>query len=441
MIVPIIFESEEYTKEKPSYLWVFYKFSSFSLKANTPIIATNEYFEKPSYYKNKNHSAVNVMDYYGINDETFKKLKYYSLKKTKITQKYKDNLECWTTLLKKRDKDLEEEIEKAIVFLEKKYEKIEAFMIWTWLPSISYIAKKHNIKVINQEGSAIRQPFYSRLLNYFQFQNKFDCSNILTYYQNLTKNKDLLYLTRKELLALLVDKKNIKYINELDHQPTYEIGYGLGLNTDCFATVYSKINQNDILKKLSTLVPKDKICIRPHPKDPIDVEKLGFTEDKSPSAFSWILNCKRIVSDLSNTGFEALLLGRTVISLSDKMPAAFLETTNLSYLEDEVAGIRKVNFLTFAWFTPEELTQDVSYVKWRLTNPNIREIYIRNLDYILKDNNMSYDEMKNIMPKDRLNYILSKRDIDIDIDSLSIDQSNQQETKKNSFLHMFRRRK
>ena len=53
--------------------------------------------------------------------------------------------------------------------------------------------------------------------------------------------------------------------------------------------------------------------------------------------------------------------------------------------------------------------------------------------------NMSYDEMKNIMPKDRLNYILSKRDIDID--SLSIDQSNQQETKKNSFLHMFRRRK
>ena len=134
-----------------------------------------------------------------------------------------------------------------------------------------------------------------------------------------------------------------------------------------------------------------------------------------------------------------MLLGKTVISLSDKMPAAFLETTNLSYLEDEVAGIKKVNFLTFAWFTPEELTQDVSYVKWRLTNPNIREIYIRNLDYILTDNNMSYDEMKKITPKDRLNYILSKRDIDID--SLSIDQSNQQETKKNSFLHMFRRRK
>ena len=376
MIVPIIFESEEYITEKPSYLWVFYKFSSFSLKANTPIIATSEDFEKPSYYKSKNHSAVNVMDYYGINDETFKNLKYYSFEKDKVTHKYKNNLECWTTLLKKRDKNLEEEIEKAIIFLEKKYEKIEAFMVWTWLPSISYIAEKHNIKVINQEGSAIRQPFYNRLLNYFHFQNKYDCSNILTEYQELTKNKDLLYLTRKELLALLASKENIKYINSLDHKPTYEIGYGLGLKTDCFAAVYSKINQDDILEKLSTLVPKNKICIRSHPKDPIDVEKLGFVEDKSTSAFFWILNCKRIVSDLSNIGFEALLLGRTVISLSDKMPSAFLKTTNLSYLEDEVVSIPKVNFLAFAWFTPEELTQDVDYVKWRLTNPDIKEIYI-----------------------------------------------------------------
>lgn len=435
MIVPVIIESDEYIKESPAYLWVFYKFASFSLKANTPIIATNEYFEKPSYYKSQNHSAVNVMDYYGINDDTFKKLKYYSFSKTKITRKYKTNLECWITLLKDRDRDLERELDKAIISLENKYEKIDAFMVWAWLPSIEYVAKKHNIKVINQEGSAIRQPFYSRLLNYFQFQDRFDSTGIDRLYDNLIKNTDLLYLTRKEIFALLVDKNNIGYLKYLDSKPEYEIGYALGLKTNCLEIVYSKVKRDEVLKQLSTLVEKDKICIRTHPKDPMDVTKLGYIEDKSPSAFHWILNCKRIVSDISNIGYEALLLGRNLISLSDRMPSAFLEESSLNYLDDEIVSIKKVNFLTFGWFTPEELTQDVLYVKWRLTNPDIKQIYIKNLDYILQDVNSSYEEFKTIKPSERLNYILDKRGLKIE------KQNHDEPKKKNNFFSIFRRKK
>lgn len=431
MIVPVIIESEEYIKEKPAYLWVFYKFASFSLKSNTPIISTNEYFEKPSYYKKQNHSAVSVMDYYGINDNTFKKLKYYSFSKSKFTRKYKTNLECWMTLLKDRDKDLERELEKAIVSLENKYEKIDAFMVWNWLPSIVHVAKKYNIRIINQEGSAIRQPFYCRLLNYFQFQNKYDSTGINEIYSELVKNNDLIYLTRKELFALLVDKRNIEYIIDLDSKPKYEIGYGLGLKTDCFALVYSKIKQDDILNKLSTLAEKDKISIRTHPKDPIDVTKLGFVEDKSSSAFHWILSCKRIVSDISNIGYEALLLGRNLISLSDKVPSAFLEESSLNYLDDEIVSIKKVNFLTFGWFTPEELTQDILYVKWRLTNPSIKQIYIKNLDYILKDINSSYEELKMVKPSQRLKFILDKRGLKIE---------KNVKIRRNKFLNIFGRK-
>lgn len=431
MIVPVIIESEEYIKEKPAYLWVFYKFASFSLKSNTPIISTNEYFEKPSYYKKQNHSAVSVMDYYGINDNTFKKLKYYSFSKSKFTRKYKTNLECWMTLLKERDKDLERELEKAIVSLENKYEKIDAFMVWNWLPSIVHVAKKYNIRIINQEGSAIRQPFYCRLLNYFQFQNKYDSTGINEIYSELIKNNDLVYLTRKELFALLVDKRNIEYIIDLDSKPKYEIGYGLGLKTDCFALVYSKIKQDDILNKLSTLAEKDKISIRTHPKDPIDVTKLGFVEDKSSSAFHWILSCKRIVSDISNIGYEALLLGRNLISLSDKVPSAFLEESSLNYLDDEIVSIKKVNFLTFGWFTPEELTQDILYVKWRLTNPSIKQIYIKNLDYILKDINSSYEELKMVKPSQRLKFILDKRGLKIE---------KNVKIRRNKFLNIFGRK-
>lgn len=415
MIVPIIFESEEYIKEKPAYLWVFYKFARFSLDGDSPIIATEEYFKKPSYYRECKHSATIVMDYYGINDNFFDDLKKYVItdeEKKKILEQYSNNVDAWVHLLKERDKELEKVLEKAINYLESKYEKIDAFMVWTYLPSIDYIAKKHNITLINQEASAIRTPFYNRLLNYFQFQNKYDTSNLKEQYSLFCESEKVLCLSRKELFALLVDKQNIHYLNDIDTPPLYEVGYGMGVATDCFANVYSKWTQSDILEAISHLASPDKICIRPHPKEPVDLSTLGFIKDESPTSFDWILKCRRIVADLSNVSFEAAFLGKTIISLSSCMPSSFGEESSLDYLEEEVMSVKKLNFLLFAWFTPEELTQDVEYVSWRLTNPHPIEIYNRNLEYILKSLDMSYQELLSLDVKDRLDYILEKRHID-----------------------------
>ena len=433
MIVPIVFENEQYTRENPVYLWVFYKFASLCLKSGAPIITTHDYAKKPSYFKSINHSAVNVMDYYGINDETYKKLNIYTISKTKVINKYKNGLDAWINLLSKRDKNLEKEIEKAVLEITKNGQKIDAFMVWTWLPSIEYIAKKYNIKVINQEGSAIRQPFYSRLLNYFQFQNKFDSTGIIEKYDELLKNNDVLFLTRKEILALLIDKQNINYLKHLDDVPEYEIGYGLGLNTDCFKAVYSEIDDEKVFEYLNSVSDSDKVCIRPHPKDPIDVSKYGFVEDKTPSPFLWILKCKSIVTDLSNIGYEVLLLGRNLISLSDRMPSSFSKKTNLSYLDDNVVSIRKVNFLTFYWFTPEELTQDIKYVNWRLSSPKVIDVYNYNLNYLLNEIGTSIEEVKNISPKERQKFILNKRNIVFD--------EGQNNINKKSKLNIFRRKK
>ena len=191
MIVPIIYEKEVYTKEKPTYLWVFYKFVRFCLDSNNPIIATEEYFKEPSYYKKKRHSAVNVMDYYGISDEDIQNVKCYKITKEeeqKILNKYSGNLEdIWLSLLKKRNKELEKVLEKAISELETKTEKVDAFIVWTWIPSIEYVAKKHNIKIINMEGSFIRQPFYNELLTYFQFQNKYSSEGLVDKYNELIR--------------------------------------------------------------------------------------------------------------------------------------------------------------------------------------------------------------------------------------------------------------
>ncbi len=414
MIVPLIFESEEYIKQKPAYLWVFYKFSRFCLEADSPIIATEEYFELPSYYQKQKHPAVNVMDYYGINDETFSNLKKYIIsqeEKSKILEQYNTNLEAWIALLKERNEKLEEVLERAIDVLESQYEKIEALMVWTYLPSIAHVAQKHHIPIINQEGSAIRQPFYNRLLNYFQFQNKYDMTQIKESYLKFSQANELLLLSRKELFALLVDEKKLVYLNYLDSPATFDIGYGLGVATDCFSKVYSHWSQQEVLEKLSHLADPKQILIRPHPKEPVDLSNWGFACDDSSSSFEWILKCKCVVADLSNVSFEAAFLGRTVLSLSNRMPASFGEESSFSFLEEEVMSLKKLNFLLFAWFTPEELTQEVDYIKWRLGNPSPIEIYQKNLNYILHDFNMDYQELLRLEPKQRLSYILEKRKV------------------------------
>ncbi len=414
MIVPFIFENEVYTKEPVPYLWIFYKFADLCLKNNIPIVAEENYFIKPSYYKKINHSATTVMDYYNITDKRLDKIESYKIsnrEKEKIINKYKDNFEAWTSLLSKRDKEFEELIDKIINKLEEKYEKIESFIVWNWFPSMEVIAKIHGIKIINMEGTSIRQPFYNELLTYFQFQNKYDSSNVETRYKELISYNDICYLTRKEMFALFAETENIKYLNDFNKEPIYDIGYGLGLKNDCFERAYSNINQKEVLEKLSKLTEPKKICISPHPKDPIDVEKMGFTENKLP-AFSWILNCKNIVSNISNIGFEVMLAGRNLISLSDKMPTSFGKVSSLDKIINDIADEKKVNFLLFYWYVPEKLTQEYEYIKWRLSKPGIREIYNRHLDFILKERSSSLEEFNKIPNNQRLNYILKIRNID-----------------------------
>ena len=415
MIVPIIYEKEVYTKEKPTYLWVFYKFVRFCLDSNNPIIATEEYFKEPSYYKKKRHSAVNVMDYYGISDEDIQNVKCYKITKEeeqKILNKYSGNLEdIWLSLLKKRNKELEKVLEKAISELETKTEKVDAFIVWTWIPSIEYVAKKHNIKIINMEGSFIRQPFYNELLTYFQFQNKYSSEGLVDKYNELISSNNILYFTNEEIFSLFAADNNLKYLLDFNKCPEYDIGYCTGLKTDCFEKIYSKVSQKEIIDYLAKLADTQKVIIRPHPLEPIEVSNNNIIEDKSASTFEWLLKCNKIICNLSNVGCEALLLNNRLQSLSDLMPSSFGEIGTYDLKEGERVDKRRINFLVFYWFAPEKLTQDSSYVEWRLTNPSVVEIYNRHMNFILEERGLSLDEMKKLSLYKRLERILSCRNL------------------------------
>jgi len=434
MVVPFIFENEVYTKNSEPYLWVFYKFADLCINNNLPIIAEEAYFQKPSYFRKMNHPASEVMDFYHITDERLKKLNGFKITKSEkkqIVNQYQDDFECWVSLIKEKNEILEGIIEKLIQKIEKKHGKIDAFIVWTWLPSIDHVARKNHIRVINMEASAVREPSYNMLLTYFQFQNKYDCTGINEKFQDLMNEKDVLMFSRKELFTIFASKENLKYLETYDETPKYKVGYALGIKTDCFTKVYSSVDYHKVLKRLSKNIDSKQISVRSHPADPIDVEKMGYSSDKSKTLFEWILSCENIVCDISNIGLDALLLGKNLISLSDRMPTSFQKVTDLSCFDSYQIDDRKLNFLLFYWYVPEKLTQDYEYIKWRLTNPTVKEIYDKHLEYILSQRNISKNELSMIF-QNKIDYVLQT--IEIKNEVLQLQKQKSIQDNKINFL-------
>ncbi len=72
-------------------------------------------------------------------------------------------------------------------------------------------------------------------------------------------------------------------------------------------------------------------------------------------------------------------------------------------------NLDKISFLTFYCYTPYDLIFDLDYIRWRLTNPTINEVYDYNFTYIIKKRNINIEVLSNMKNINRLKYILEKR--------------------------------
>lgn len=403
MIVPIIFEMSE---EHVPYLWIFYKYMDFCLKNNYPIIALEEYFSSPDNLKEGQDSVFKKIEN-GYNylwefreptDELLEKLKKYPITKkeeNKICKPYKSKLDTLTNLIKERNNDFEKLIQDKIDLIEKESkEKIDVLLTWVWTPSLDYIAKKNNIKLITGELSTYRRNTYNKCLGYFTFGNKYDATRTTEEYNQFKKDiKKYNMFTRKELLALFLSTDCLKYLKMLSYKPSYEFGIDLGLVNDPFMNTYPKYSNETIIKKCSALVGESRIICRTHPMRP---SKTKFSNmDKSPNSVEWILKCQRIVTSISNMGYEAMLYGRSSYILGGLMPFVPEAIETLDYLDDHIASIMFLNYTTFAYYVPYQLMFDKDYILWRTKkNPSIKEIYDYNLNYILEKSNLTKDIFK-----------------------------------------------
>lgn len=411
MIVPFIFNLYEYANEKPMFLWIFYKYINFCMKYNMPIIAQEDMFIDPEKYKKINHSATkeNLLHYKIPNiDEVNSIVSEKILKndEANILRSYKNTYEGWISILEKRNNDFEKIINRCIDnIIEKKHEKIEAIITWVSFPSLIYCCKKKNIKLIQMELSSIReQSVYNTTLGYFCFDNKYSYNQVERDYKQISKENYNIF-SRKELLALFLKKEYIKkYITEIDNPEYFDFGIGFGLKNDPYEEIYSKYSEKEILKKVGVICTNKAISVRSHPAYPHDLSKYGYIVDKSSNSFEWILKCKRIITNVSNVGYEAMLIGKTSYVLSENMPFGYLTINELDSYEDYIVDLKYLNYITFGFYVPYDLMFNIDYIKFRLNNPSIIDIYNYNLNYILKQK-----KIENIFnKKDKLSLILYK---------------------------------
>lgn len=416
------------------YLWTFCKFLDIAKKKNLPIIAQEEYFTLPSELAKKGRSEIvsetfvknTKLNYELPKDEDLDKIeKYiipYSLQQKVIDEKGSIN-DAYVSSLTEVWPELYDLLNEYVDDIGSKYdEKIDAFITMAHNPTLSKVAKERNIKVIHMEMGAFREPTYLKTA-YFDFENMYGNASTEKRYKKFLEEKDesVTILDRKEILAIMLERNSMHYLNRLNQEPEYEIGLALGYAFWPIYMVNSLYNDSELLYRTANVYKYDDILVRKHPGDPAGAiyPKFDYLRDVSANTIEFILRCKRVASVASNVSVEALLFDRTPY-VTTKCPYYYNIEHKIENKDVEEVEIEYLNFYCFAYLVPFTLLWDEEYIKWRLTEPSEKEIYKRHLQEYLKQKDISEDVLK-ADAGERFNKILEAQNYDLRADYANID--------------------
>ena len=416
------------------YLWTFYKFLDIAKRDGLPIIAQEEYFTLPSELAKKGRSEVisetfvknTKLNYELPKDRDLGKIgRYvipYTLQKKVIDEKGSIN-NAYLSSLTEVWPELYDLLDKYIDDIKNKYnEDIDAFITMSHNPTLSKIAKERNIRVIHMEMGTFREPTYIKTA-YFDFENLYGNASTEVRYKRFLKEIDasVTILDRKEILAILLERNSMHYLNRLEQKPEFEIGLALGYAVWPIYMVNSFYNDEELLYRTAKKYDYNDILVRRHPGDPAGAvyTKYDYLRDASANTIEFILRCKRVASVGSNVSMEAMLFGRTPY-VATKCPYYYNTEHDIENTNVQPTEIEYLNFYCFVYLVPFSLLWNEEYIKWRLTEPSEKEIYKRHLQEYLKQKDISEDVLK-VDAGERFNKILEAQNYDLRADYANID--------------------
>lgn len=415
--LPIVF-GIDFNNDIPILFGSFCKFAYYSYVNKWPIIAQEQYFDTfKKYNKDFLKEVFDINEIGQVNDDMLSKLDCYKIdsnQTNKVIEEFHDREKAWISLMNVMSKSLYSTLDLYIEEILKKYKNVKTIIVWRHNHTITLLAKKYKLNVIEMELSAVRKRTYEFGLSYFQFSKKYSDVELNKRYDKfaneLSKSKKKIpFLTRKQIQNLILSEDKLKL---LKNGEMYDFGIALGLNSDYETISSNSMKNEDMLKEILKIENPENILIRKHPLDAnykFDNEEK-FSIDNSKSSIEFITKCHKIVSSVSNTNFEAMIFGKTCYTLGN-MPFAKFSYKNLNYNDEYVINLFDLNFLIFCYYVPYSLCLNQEYINFRLSNPSEIDIYFKHYNYIMKKygSNLNKDIVTTSI---REKYIDTKKKID-----------------------------
>lgn len=388
------------------YLWWFYKGLDFAKRYHSAIVAQEIYCKtSPAEFCKKGRKE--VFDKAFVSEHWAYRLPHNNDLKTERIYMIPDDLifeiverkgsvsDAFCYLLTQSDKCFSDFLNRVVDKIEGECgEKVEGFITLMDIPSLTTAAQSRGIPVIHFELGCWREPNYLHTA-FWDLENLYGGKSVehrWDKFQKEHKERPIAILTKQECLALLLQKDNLRLLEQYNRKPAKKIGAVLGYVTYELISSKTHLNDSELLYRAKKKYGIEGMAIRKHPGDPYGGQYPQYSEAmdiQKKSTPEFILDCETIISLVSGSCIEAMLWGRKAITLLPS-PSYF---TSGHEIEGEglCAGDDFISFFAFCYLIPLEYLMDIDYIRWRLSEPTEREIYYKHLEFYLKAKGISCD--------------------------------------------------
>lgn len=388
MIVPFVFSMEVFGEY--DHLVPFYKYLDMAKRQGWPMIAHERYFQSLQAMERLGFDA----QWFSIARETFvfeppsqadlDSVVPYRIPEAferALVSQFPSQLDAWMFLLQEEHPPFTEMLEAMLDDMQARFdEPVEAFLCFYSPASLKAVAARRGIPILHQQGSALRPPAYREMYIYMDRKNMYDYGELEARYrafQEETRENPVPLLSRKGLLKLFMAPHYLRDLNLIHQAPAYEAGLLLAPGTSGASLQYGAMTNEELRLRARRRFAPGRILER---------ERPGFAyrgTDLSPTSFHFACQCKRVAANASNGLLEAMLVGRTACAYGHAY-YSFMADKGLEEARDSVAPLDFLNFVIFAYYLPETWMTDVDYLRFRLSNPSERAIYLRGYDHALR---------------------------------------------------------
>lgn len=410
MFVPFVFTMDTYDRTENYFHWAhFHWYADACIKNKWPIISHERYFKRFCHVEEMvfGMPLQAILSFYSVNSapttEDLLALKAYPVSQTSedaLIAKYASQFDCWIDILKNENPEFEQIIGELLDRIINDFgEKPEGILVYEYLPkALLRAAIKREIPVIFQGGGVLRPPFTSAL-NAFSLINDNSAETIKSKYERfISESMSVPMLTHKGLLRLFISEQYMSDIHNIDNDPEYDVGV---LYNNIQVALHHVGQEYVTDQEMSTRAKAryDRVLIRTRP----GFEPTADALDDSPTCFHFCCKCKHVLGFMTKGMFEAMLAGR----IAHEYGSFFFHSFSNHGIEDDSKSLVPIEFLNFVLFglcTPFTWLTDPNYLRFLLSNPSEKELYMRSFNYFTQ--NISKEDLEVYYMKSGLMYRL-----------------------------------